>query len=52
MNNELTKVFIEEEVCITLNQMNPTKVLGPDGIVPIFSNYWNIVGKLVTSTVL
>lgn len=49
MNHNLTLNFIEEKVSIALQQMNPTKAPGLDGMAPIFyQKYWHVVGRLVT----
>ena len=53
MNKELLKEFKSEEVWTTLNQMYPTKSLGPDGLSPIFyQKYWDIMGPSVSHCVL
>lgn len=36
-----------------IQQMHPTKVLGPDGLSPIFyQQYWDVVRKDVANTAL
>ncbi|XP_040994359.1 uncharacterized protein LOC121240903 [Juglans microcarpa x Juglans regia] len=53
MNEELCNEYSTEEVKAALQQMNPTKALGPDGMSPsFFQKYWNVVGESVTSTIL
>lgn len=53
MNENLLKVFSEDEITVTLKQMNPTKAPGPDGMTPIFfQKLWHVVGKDVTEAVL
>lgn len=38
MNRDLSKVFTREDVILALKQMNPSKALGPDGMVALFSS--------------
>ena len=46
------RMFREEEIRVALNQMHPTKALGPDGMSPIFfQKYWDVVGQSVVSCV-
>ena len=53
MNQRLIKEFTREEVVIALQQMHPTKALGPDGMFAIFfQKYWDIVGNDITCMVL
>ena len=53
MNTELTKVFTRDEVTEVLQQLLPTKALGPDGMSAIFFHkYWDIVGLNITNMVL
>ena len=53
MNGDLLAVFKAEEVQFALQQMHPTKALGPDGMSPIFyQKYWEIVGPDVIECVL
>ena len=41
------------EVETPIKQMAPLKVLGPDGIPPIFyQNYWQLIGNDVTQSIL
>ncbi|KAL6227352.1 hypothetical protein ACLB2K_001311 [Fragaria x ananassa] len=52
MNEELTRVFTEEEVHRALKQMHPYKAPGPDGFSPIFyQRFWHLVGKDITKAV-
>ena len=53
MNEELLYEFKMEEVRPALNQMHPTKALGPNGMSSIFfQKYWDIVGSSVVNCVL
>ena len=53
MNDVLLGNFKADEVWHVLQQMHPTKSLGPDGMSPIFyQKYWNIVGVCVSNCVL
>ena len=53
MNEELLCEFKMEEVRSALNQMHPTKALGPNGMSSIFfQKYWDIVGSSVVNCVL
>ncbi|XP_035545961.1 uncharacterized protein LOC118348444 [Juglans regia] len=53
MNEELSKVYSAKEVKVALQQMNPTKAPGPDGMSPVFfQKYWNMVGEPVISAML
>ena len=53
MNQWLIKEFTREEVVTALQQMHPTKALGPDGMSTIFfQKYWDIVGNNITCMVL
>ena len=51
--NFLTTEFQAYEVKQALDQMHPLKALGPDGMSPLFYQYfWPIVEDCVTKTVL
>lgn len=53
MNLDLMKEFNANEVKEALNQMNPMKAPGPNGMSPIFfPKYWHVVGNAVTLAVL
>lgn len=53
MNRELTKSFTKDEVRRALQQMHPTKALGPDSMTHFFfQKFWNIVGHDLSNTVL
>ena len=53
MNELLEKPFIAEEVVEALNQMCPTKALGPDGLPAVFyQKHWHQVKEGVTTTCL
>ena len=53
MNNVLLGEYSKDEVVTTLNQMDPLKALGPDGLPPLFfQHYWSLVGVDVTEAVL
>lgn len=53
MNENLVKEFGVDEVLLALNQMDPTKASGPNGMAHIFyQKYWSVVGKDVTDAVL
>ena len=53
MNNDLTHVVTMDEVKTALQQMHPTKALGPDGMSAIFyQKYWDIIGHDATNMVL
>lgn len=53
MNLDLMKEFNADEVNKVLNQMNPTKTMGPNGMSPIFfQKYWHVVGNTITSVLL
>lgn len=46
MNEDLLAIFKAKEVQIALQQMHPTKALGPDGMSAVFiQKYWNAVGN-------
>jgi hypothetical protein len=48
MNLELVKEVTMEEVSLTLNQMSPFKVPGPDGFnASFYQDHWSDVGKEV-----
>ncbi|KAF5449841.1 hypothetical protein F2P56_030246 [Juglans regia] len=50
---ELTRPYATKDVKLALDQMHPTKALGPDGMSALFcQSYWHIVGDCVTATVL
>ena len=45
MNDSLVEAFTKEEVEIALKQMAPLKAPGPDGMPPIFFQYyWDSIG--------
>ena len=53
MNDELLAEFKADEVAQAINQMHPTKSLGPDGMSLIFYlKYWDLVGSDVINCVL
>ncbi|XP_042944649.1 uncharacterized protein LOC122278535 [Carya illinoinensis] len=53
MNEVLMQQYSAEEVVQALNQMEPSKAPGPDGMPPLFyQKYWTVVGKDVTEAVL
>lgn len=53
MKFHLATPYRAEEVVLTLKQMQPNKVPGPDGLDPIFfQNIWPIVWGDVTSAAL
>ena len=53
MNSELAKTFTRAKVLKALQQIHPTKALGPDKMSAIFfHNYWHIVGTNITNMVL
>ena len=53
MNRSLSEKFTEDEVKVVLNQMAPLKSPGPDGMPPLFFQYyWDLVGKDITTYVL
>ena len=53
MNTELTKVYTRDKVTKALQQLHPTKALGPDDMSAIFYHkYWDIVGPNITNMVL
>ncbi|XP_074265047.1 uncharacterized protein LOC141587463 [Silene latifolia] len=53
MNGVLRREFEEHEVIEALNQMNPLKAPGPDGMNGLFyQTYWSIIGPEVIRTVL
>ena len=53
LNAELLVDFTREEMVVALKQMEPLKVLGPDGLPPLFfQRYWHVVGDDVTEVVL
>ncbi|XP_074289571.1 uncharacterized protein LOC141614725 [Silene latifolia] len=53
MNENLRVVYKSEEVFGALQQMNPLKAPGPDGMNALFyQTYWHIVGPSVTRLVL
>ena len=44
LNAELLVDFTREEMVVALKQMEPLKVLGPDGLPPLFfQRYWHVV---------
>ncbi|XP_041004021.1 uncharacterized protein LOC121249379 [Juglans microcarpa x Juglans regia] len=46
VNEELVKVYNEEEVYKAFMKMHPTKAPGPDGMSPkFFQRCWHIIGK-------
>ena len=53
MNRSLSEEFIKDEVKMVLNQMAPLKSPGPDGMPPLFFQYyWDLVGKDITTSIL
>ena len=53
MNEVLTREFQAYEVKQALDQMHPLKAPGPNGMSPLFYQYfWPIVGDCVTKTIL
>ena len=53
MNQELIKAFTREEVDLALKNMEPLMAPGPDGMPPIFFQFfWSLVGDDVTFVVL
>lgn len=53
MNGELLADFTREEVVVALNQIEPLKAPGLDGLPPLFFQYfWQEVGDDVTEAVL
>ena len=53
LNAELLVDFTREEMVVALKQMELLKVLGPDGLPPLFfQRYWHVVGDDVTEVVL
>ncbi|XP_074287942.1 uncharacterized protein LOC141613105 [Silene latifolia] len=53
MNMGLERDYCEEEVLDALNQMNPLKAPGPDGMNGLFyQTYWSIIGPEVIRHVL
>ena len=53
VNTVLTINFMANEVRQALKQMYPLKVLGPDGMPPLFfQHFWSTIGDVVTETVL
>ena len=53
MNRSLSEKFTKDEVRVALNQMAPMKLLGPDGMPPLFfQHYWDLVGKDITTSIL
>ena len=52
MNEVLNGEYTKEEVVTALNQMDPLKAPGPDGLLPLFfQHYWSLVGEDVKSGV-
>ena len=52
MNMRLDKEFTITEVKSALNQMNPSKAPGPDGMsICFYQNYWDIIGRDVGQVV-
>ena len=53
MNISLLEEFTDDEVKTALFQMHPTKAPGPDGMNPLFFQYyWHIVGSDVSRAVI
>lgn len=53
MNDQLIKEFQPSEVFQALKQMYPLKVLGPDGMPPLFyQHFWPTVSNVVTKTII
>ncbi|KAL0448671.1 UNVERIFIED_CONTAM: LINE-1 retrotransposable element O protein [Sesamum latifolium] len=53
MNSQLIRSFTIEEIMQALNQMNPLKSPGPDGMSPIFyQKFWDIVGPDACACIL
>ena len=49
----LTREFQEIEVCKALKQMYPSKILGPDGMPPLFfQHFCPTIGGVVSKTIL
>ena len=53
MNHMLTREFSSTEVKKALDQMYPLKSPGPDGMPPLFYQYfWHVVGDSVVNSVI
>ena len=53
MNRSFSEEFTKDEVRVALNQMAPMKLLGPDGMPPLFfQHYWDLVGKDITTSII
>ena len=53
MNKVLNVEYTKEEVVMALNQMDPLKALGLDGLPPhFFQHYWSSMGANVTKALL
>ncbi|KAK3197873.1 hypothetical protein Dsin_021288 [Dipteronia sinensis] len=53
MNRNLVAAFKGDEVLVAVNQMDPLKALGPDGLLVLFfQKFWDVVGDGVTKAVL
>ena len=53
MNHELIALFGRAQVDIALNQMDPLKFLGPDGMPPLFfQHFWPVIGDEVVEAFL
>ena len=53
MNQMLTREFQEIKVCKALKQIYPSKILGPDGMPPLFFQYFlSTIGGIFTKIVL
>ena len=53
MNSSLTQVFQADEVDRALKQMHPKKSPGPNGMPPLFYQYfWSLSGECVTTAIL
>ena len=52
MNHELVAPFGRAKVDIALNQIDPLKSLGPDGMPPLFfQQFWSVIGDEVVEAI-